>query len=95
MIMESLVLNLQSKNQISAYIAEHRLIQYEAEILNELITVIDNGNTNQLQWLASFGNCFRAITMNLHVYRKGLEFGCTEIGFDLFMASCLKAEKMH
>jgi len=82
MIMESLALNLQSKNQISDYIAEHRLMHYEAEILNELIAAIDNNDLAQLQLLNSFGDCFRAITMNLHAYRKGLELGFTEIGFD-------------
>jgi len=82
MIMETLVLNLQSKNQISEYIAEHHLMHYESQILNELIAVIDNGDSDQLQLLNSFGDCFRAITMNLHAYRKGLEFGFTEIEFD-------------
>lgn len=82
MIMESLVLNLQSKNQISDYIAEHHLMHYEAAILNELIAAVDNNDLAQLQLLNSFGDCFRAITMNLHAYRKGLEFGFTEIAFD-------------
>ena len=82
MIMESLVLNLQSKNQISEYIAEHHLMHYEAEILNELLAAIDNNDLAQLQSLNSFGDCFRAITMNLYAYRKGLEFGFTEIAFD-------------
>jgi hypothetical protein len=80
--MESLVLNHQSKNQISEYIADHYLMHYEAAILNELIAAIDNNDLAQLQWLNSFGDCFRAITMNLHAYRKGLEFGFTEIDFD-------------
>jgi hypothetical protein len=82
MIMESLVINLHSKNQISEYIADHRLMQYESEILNELISLIDNSDSTQLQRLNSFGDSYRAITMNLHAYRKGLEFGFTEIGFD-------------
>ena len=82
MIMESLVLNLQSKNQISDYIAEHHLMHYEAAILNEFIAAIDNNDLAQLQLLNSFGDCFRAITMNLHAYRKGLEFGFTKIAFD-------------
>ena len=82
MNMESLELNLQSKNQISEYIAEHHLIHYETAILNELIIAIDNNDLAQLQWINSFGDCFRAITMNLHAYRKGLEFGFTEIDFD-------------
>ena len=80
--MESLVLNLQSKNQISEYIAAHHLMHYESEILNELIIAMDNNDLVQLQLLNSFGDCFRAITMNLHAYRKGLEFGFTEIDFD-------------
>jgi len=82
MIMESLVLNLQSKHQISEYIAENHLMHYETAILNELIVAIDNNDLAQLQWINSFGDCFRAITMNLHAYRKGLEFGFTEIDFD-------------
>jgi len=80
--MEKLVLNLQSKNQISDYIAEHHLMHYESQILNDLITAIDNDDLGQLQLLNSFGDCFRAITMNLDAYRKGLEFGFTEIDFD-------------
>lgn len=82
--MKNLVLNLQSKNEISQYIAEHHLMHYESEILNELIAAIDNNDLVQLQWLNSFGDCFRAITMNLHAYRKGLEFGFSEIGFDKY-----------
>ena len=82
MIMESLLLNLQSKNQINDYIAEHHLMRYEADILNEVMAAIDNNDLTQLHWLNSFGDCFRAITMNLHAYRKGLEFGFTEIAFD-------------
>jgi hypothetical protein len=80
--MESLVLNLQSKNQITEYIGNSHLMKYESEILNELISAIDQGDMVQLEWLNSFGDCFRAITMNLHAYRKGLEFGFTEIAFD-------------
>jgi len=32
----------------------------------------------------SFGDSFRAITMNVHAYRKGLEFGYSEIRFDKY-----------
>jgi len=82
--MESLVLNLQSKNQINDYIADNHLMKYEFEILNELIVVIDENDLVQLQWLNSFGDSFRAITMNLHAYRQGLEFGFTAIAFDQY-----------
>jgi hypothetical protein len=59
-------------------------MKYESEILIELIAAIEQGDLEQLQWLNSFGDCFRAITMNLHAYRKGLEFGFTAIAFDQY-----------
>ena len=82
--MESLILNLQSKNQITDYIANNHLMKYEFDILNELIVAIDKNSLVQLQWLNSFGDSFRVITMNVHAYRKGLEFGFTEIAFDKY-----------
>jgi hypothetical protein len=82
--MESLLLNLQSKNQITEYIGNSHLMKYESEILKELIAAIKQGDLEQLQCLNSFGDCFRAITMNLNAYRKGLEFGFTAIAFDKY-----------
>jgi hypothetical protein len=82
--MESLVLNLQSKNQITEYIGNTHLMTYELGIMNELLVAVEQGNVIQLEWLNSFGDCFRAITMNLHAYRKGLEFGFTAIAFDQY-----------
>ena len=79
--MESLQLNLQSKNEIVAYIADHSFARYEKAILNEMLEAIDNGNQQQLDWFLSFGDSFRSITMNVNAYRKGLEFGYTEIAF--------------
>jgi hypothetical protein len=83
-VMESLVLNLQSKNQITDYIVDHHLIPYEAEIFNEMLKAIEGNNQTQLDWFRSFGDTFRTITMNVHAYRKGLEFGFTEISFDKY-----------
>jgi len=80
--MESLVLNLQSKNQITEYIADNHLMPYEAAIFKEMLNAIESGDQTQLDWFGSFGNSFRTITMNVHAYRKGLEFGFTEISFD-------------
>jgi len=80
--MENLVLNLQSKNQITDYMADHCFVPYERGIFIEMLTAIAENDQTQLDWFRSFGDSFRAITMNVHAYRKGLEFGFTEISFD-------------
>ena len=54
--METLVLNLQSKNQITEYMADNHLIQYEAGIFNELLQAIEIGDQSQLDWFRSFGD---------------------------------------
>ena len=82
--MESLVLNLQSKNQITDYMKESHMVPYERCIFLEMIATIEGGNQTQLDWFRSFGDSFRTITMNVHAYRKGLEFGFTEISFDKY-----------
>lgn len=80
--MENLVLNLQSKNQITGYMVDHHLMPYERAIFNEMLNAIDSHDQVQLDWFRSFGDSFHVITMNVYGYRKGLEFGFTEIGFD-------------
>jgi hypothetical protein len=82
--MESLVLNLQSKNQITAYMKDNHFMAYERGIFQEMIAVIEAKDQTQLDWFRSFGDSFRTITMNVHAYRKGLEFGFTEISFDKY-----------
>jgi hypothetical protein len=83
-VMESLVLNLQSKNQIAAYMADNHILAYERGVFQEMITAIETGNQTQIDWFRSFGDSFRSITMNVYAYRKGLEFGFTEIAFDQY-----------
>jgi hypothetical protein len=82
--MENLLLNLQSKNEITTYIADNYLIRYEADIFNEMLNAIENGEQSQLDWFQSFGDSLRVIAMNVHAYRKGLQFGFTEIAFDKY-----------
>ena len=82
--MESLVLNLQSENQITAYMKDNHMVPYERAIFQEMIAAIEARNQTQLDWFRSFGDSFRAITMNVNAYRKGLEFGFTEISFDKY-----------
>jgi len=82
--MESLVLNLQSENQITAYMKDNHMVPYERAIFLEMIAAIEASNQTQLDWFRSFGDSFRTITMNVYAYRKGLEFGFTEINFDKY-----------
>jgi len=82
--MENLVLNLQSKNQITAYMADHCFVAYERALFNEMLTAIAESDQSQLDWFRSFGDSFRAITMNVNAYRKGLEFGFSQIEFDQY-----------
>lgn len=80
--MESLVLTTQSKDQLTAYVADNHLMPYEAGIFKEMLTAIETGDQTQLDWFRSFGDSFRAIIMNVYAYRKGLEFGFTDISFN-------------
>jgi hypothetical protein len=82
--MEKFILNLQSKNQIIAYREENRLIRYEPGILNEMLDAVETGNTDLLGWFRQFGDCLRSIIMNVYAYRKGLEFGFSEIALDKY-----------
>ena len=82
--MESLVLNTQSTDQITDYITEHHLMPYEVEIFKEMLNAIEIADQPLLDWFSSFGDCFRTITMNVHAYRKGLEFGFNTISFDKY-----------
>lgn len=82
--MESLVLNLHSKNQITDYVAHNHLMPYEAGIFQEMLGAIQANDQQLLDWFRSFGDSFRTITMNVYGYRKGLEFGFTEISFDKY-----------
>ncbi|GAC1314259.1 MAG: hypothetical protein NVSMB24_38660 [Mucilaginibacter sp.] len=83
-IMETLPLNLESKNEIITYRDENNLVKYEYGILDEIITAIDKADLDTLSWFSQFGDRVRCITMNVHAYRKGLEFGFTTISFDKY-----------
>lgn len=82
--MESLVLNLESKNQITHYMKDNHMVPYERGIFMEMIGAIESTDQIQLDWFGSFGDSFRAITMNVHAYRMGLQFGFDEIAFDKY-----------
>lgn len=60
------------------------IVHYEKGIFMEMIAAIKAKDQQQLDWFRSFGDSFRVITMNVYAYRKGLEFGFTEISFDKY-----------
>ena len=80
--MESLLLTTDSKNQIIAYMADNHLMPYEAGIFKVMLAAVKANNHTQIAWFRSFGDSLRTITMNVYAYRKGLEFGFTDISFD-------------
>lgn len=81
--MEKFALTLQSQPDIDTCLAS-RTMAYERELLNEMALAIRSGDLEKLTWFAGFGDSLRAILMNVHAYRKGLEFGFTEIAFDKY-----------
>jgi hypothetical protein len=82
--MEKLILTIESKDQIIAYRDESRLSHYEPAIFAEILTAAENGDADTLTWFGGFGDSFRSIIMNVHAYRKGLQFGFTEVAFDQY-----------
>jgi len=79
--MENLILNPESQNLITAYIKEARLLKHEKAILDEIMQAITAEDKAKLDWFRQFGPTIRHIHMNVHAYRKGLEFGFTQIEF--------------
>ncbi len=82
--MEKFALNLQSKYEIEQYVAKHHLMRYEQELMEEMLSVVEKADLIQLEWFSGFGEDFRQILMNVNEYRRGLEFGFTEIAFNKY-----------
>lgn len=82
--MESFALTVQSKEEISSYLAENRLMKHEVKILEDILSVISQSDEGQLAWFTQFGDDIRHLIMNVHAYSKQLEFGFTAIGFDQY-----------
>jgi hypothetical protein len=82
--MEKFALTLQSEQAANDYIENTCFMRYEKEIMDEIVTAIKIGNETKLAWFAGFGDGFRQILMNVNEYRKGLDFGFTEIAFNQY-----------
>jgi hypothetical protein len=82
--MENSVLTLQSANTINDYTKNSFTVRWEREMVAEVLAVIEKGDAEKLAWFNAFGKDLRHIIMNVHAYRKGLEFGFTSIAFDQY-----------
>jgi len=86
--MENSALTLHSAS-VNKYVKEnHFTVQWEREMIGEILKLIENKDSEKLAWFNSFGKDIRHILMNVHAYRKGLEFGFTEIAFDKYGWFC-------
>ena len=82
--MEAMTIDELTESEIYDYTYSNNLVKYEHGILDEMLNVISTNNIERLKWFASFGKTIRQVNMNIYAYRKGLEFGFTEIAFDKY-----------
>jgi len=79
--MENLILSPETKNAITDYINQCHLVKHEKAILDEIMEAVNGTDHAKLEWFSQFGPSIRHIHMNVHAYRKGIEFGFTGIEF--------------
>ena len=82
--METITLTSQSKNLIIDYLQTNHTVQYERDILNDLLAAIEQNDAGKLKWFNRFGDSLRVVLMNVHAYRKQMEFGFNDISFDQY-----------
>jgi hypothetical protein len=82
--MEKLKLKAGSKKSIINYRDDNHLVAYEREIITDILNAIELNDVEKLEWFNQFGDDIRCVIVNAHDYRKGLEFGFTEIAFGTY-----------
>lgn len=82
--METITVNFLTEASINDYMSTTNMVKYEVGILNEMLHLLKKNDSEKLDWFASFGDDIRHIIMNVHAYRRGLDFGFTEIEFDQY-----------
>jgi hypothetical protein len=80
--METMKIDQLTETAIKDYIEKYNLVKFETEILDELLQTVRDNDNDRLGWYATFGKDLRQITNNLYAYRRGLNFGFTEVSFD-------------
>ncbi|GAA4203246.1 hypothetical protein GCM10022289_19200 [Pedobacter jeongneungensis] len=76
------VIELFKKESLVEFAADYNFCWHERETFGELVKASDENNVKQLDWFFQFGDRLRQILLNVYAYRKGLDFGFTEISFD-------------
>lgn len=82
--METIATNLLTEASIKDYMSTTNMAKYEVGILNEILDLLKKNDSKRIDWFASFGEDVRHIIMNVYAYRRGLDFGFTEIKFDQY-----------
>ncbi|MET3114844.1 hypothetical protein AAKU52_002584 [Pedobacter sp. CG_S7] len=80
--METMKLDQLTETAIKDYIEKYNLVKFERELLDEVLETVREKDIDRLAWYASFGKDLRHIINNIYAYRRGLNFGFTEISFD-------------
>ncbi|WP_231424693.1 hypothetical protein [Pedobacter sp. Leaf250] len=90
---------LLNERSVTQYLNDHNHIPYERDLLNEILQAIQKKDMKQLAWFAQFGDRLRSIIFNVYAYRKGLQFGFTNITLDeygwLVRPSFMDQEELH
>lgn len=74
--------SLLNETKLTQYLEDHHHLNYERELINEILKTIQQNDLKQLAWFHQFGEHLRTIIFNVYAYRCGLKFGFTEIDFD-------------
>jgi hypothetical protein len=82
-VMENQVQKLNAEKLMESA-KDYNFCRHERETFNELVTAINDNDQQKLEWFAVFGDSLKAILLNVYAYRKGIEFGFTEIAFDQY-----------
>lgn len=82
--METITINLLTEASINDYMSTTNMVKCEVGILNEMLDLLKKNDSEKLDSFASFGDDIRHIIMNVNAYRRGLDFGFTEIEFDQY-----------
>ncbi|PWS33387.1 hypothetical protein [Pedobacter paludis] len=72
------------RENLNAFRNEYNLCQHEVHTFNEIVEASNANDLEKLKWFTLFGDRMYQILLNVHAYRKGLEFGFELIDFDRY-----------
>ena len=75
-------LEIFGKCGLKGYAEKYHLCAHERATVEEILLAVRVNDLEKLEWFGQFGSELRHVLLNSYAYRKGLEFGFTEVGFD-------------